>query len=312
MGTQIIEIRDASSGSFAKIAPELGFNCFAFTAHVDGHPVEVLWAADDFTAGTARPSGSGIPLLFPFPGRLQGTRLTWKGREYNLPEGDGRGNAIHGFLLHRAWRVTQQTDSQVTAEFHASQDDPSLLDQWPTDFKATATYQVSEATLTGVYRFENPSDRPLPFGFGTHPYFRVPVGGGSADACEIVVPYTFEWEFQNQLANGNQFPREGDPNQAFPFGSTQLDNGYGGLRYENGICTTSIHDPESGRTIVQQFDDQFTSAVLYNPGHREAFCIEPYTCIPDAFQLQAQGKDGGLRILAPGESFETTIRIRVT
>lgn len=312
MGTKVIEIVDKSSGSSAKIAPELGFNCFAFTAQVEGHAVDVLWAADDFEAGTARPSGSGIPLLFPFPGRLKGTRLTWEGRDYSLPEGDGRGNAIHGFLLHRAWRVTEQSDSKVTAEFSASQDDPALLEQWPADFTATATYRISGATLVGVYRFHNPSDQPLPFGFGTHPYFRVPVGGSSADDCEIVVPYTFEWEFRNQLASGQQFPRETDPFEPMRFGVTQLDNGYGGLRYKDGVCTTSIHDPQSGRTIVQEFDDQFSSAVLYNPGHRQAFCIEPYTCIPDSFQLRAQGKDGGLKVLGPGQTFETTIRIGVT
>lgn len=256
-----------------------------------------------------RPSGSGIPLLFPFPGRIQGTTLEWEGKQYQLPEGDGRGNAIHGFALNRPWRVIEQTESRVTAQFQASVDDPQLLECWPADFSLEATYELVGHMLTGTYRAQNPSDTPLPFGLGTHPYFRVPLGGTSAEACEIVVPYTFEWEFQNQLASGNQIPREEGPQQPFPFGETELDNGYGGLALEEGLCTTSIHDPQSGRTLIQTFDGQFSSVVLYTPGHRQAFCIEPYTCIPDAFALHRAGKDGGLRILQPGETFETTVRI---
>ncbi|RCS54582.1 aldose 1-epimerase [Bremerella cremea] len=311
MALEVIEIRDEESGSSAKIAPTFGFNCFEFLAKIEDQAIDVLWSAPDFADGTARPSSSGIPLLFPFPGRIKGTRLSWEDRQFEIPEGDGRGNAIHGFVMNRAWRVTEQTESKVTAEFQAAQDDATLLEQWPTDFKVTATYEISNATLTGSYCIENPSAKPLPFGFGTHPYFRVPIGGASADACEIVVPYTFEWEFKDQLASGNQFNRDTDPFQPMLFKETQFDNGFGGLECEDGLCTTSIHDPASGRTIEQQFDDQFDSVVLYNPGHREAFCIEPYTCIPDAFQLRRQGYDGGLRVLASGDTFETSIRIRV-
>ncbi|PQO42254.1 aldose 1-epimerase [Blastopirellula marina] len=311
MSLEIIEIKDPESGSSAKIAPTFGFNCFEFLANVDGQAIDVLWAADDFADGTARPSSSGIPLLFPFPGRIHGTKLSWEDRQFEIPEGDGRGNAIHGFVMNRAWRVTEQTESHVTAEFQASRDDATLMEQWPTDFKVTATYEVSGTALTGTYRIENPSAKPLPFGFGTHPYFKVPIGGESADACEIIVPYTFAWEFKDQMASGNQFNRDTDPFQPILFQDTQFDNGFGGLESEDGLCTTSIHDPGSGRTIEQQFDDQFDSVVLYNPGHREAFCIEPYTCIPDAFQLRRQGYDGGLRVLPAGETFETSIRIRV-
>lgn len=311
MALEVIEIRDEETGSSAKIAPTFGFNCFEFIAKIDGQSVDVLWSAPDFADGTARPSSSGIPLLFPFPGRIKGTRLSWEDRQFEIPEGDGRGNAIHGFVMNRAWRIVEQTDSKVTAQFQAAKDDATLLEQWPTDFKVTATYEISGATLTGTYLIENPSEKPLPFGFGTHPYFKVPIGGDSADACEIVVPYTFAWEFKDQMASGNQFNRDTDPFQPVLFKDTQFDNGFGGLECEDGLCTTSIHDPGSGRTIEQQFDDQFDSVVLYNPGHREAFCIEPYTCIPDAFQLRRQGYNGGLRVLASGDKFETSIRIRV-
>jgi hypothetical protein len=40
--------------------------------------------------------------------------------------------------------------------------------------------------------------------------------------------------------------------------------------------------------------------------------MEPYTCIPDSFRLAAEGYETGLRVLGPGESFATTVRIAVS
>jgi aldose 1-epimerase len=50
---------------------------------------------------------------------------------------------------------------------------------------------------------------------------------------------------------------------------------------------------------------------VYNPPHREAVCIEPYTTIPDAFTLAERGIEPHLKVLAPGKTFRTRIEIRV-
>ncbi|HEX3727623.1 MAG TPA: hypothetical protein VHV08_15320, partial [Pirellulales bacterium] len=97
MSLKTVTIRDAASGATAKIAPEMGFNCYSFQVLSSQGTIETLWSAADFTSGQARPSGSGIPLLFPFAGRIRGTSFEYAGKEFKLPAGDGRGNAIHGF-----------------------------------------------------------------------------------------------------------------------------------------------------------------------------------------------------------------------
>src|SRR5688572_28617576 len=135
MAAQIVTLRDASAGTSAQIAVGLGFNCFRFTAMHRAHPVEVLYAHPDFESGTQRPSGSGIPILFPFPGRIPGTTFTWEGKQYQLEPGDALGNAIHGFVLRRPWRVIEQSETRVVGQFHAWRDDPSLKDRWPADFR---------------------------------------------------------------------------------------------------------------------------------------------------------------------------------
>lgn len=133
-------IRDQASGAIAEIAPELGFNCHRFAAKHDGRLVEVLWSDAGFLQGTTKPSRSGVPILFPFPGRIPGPALEWEGKRYELGTDDGRGNAIHGFVHTRPWKVLERTDSRLVGQFHAWRDDASLKERWPADFCITASY----------------------------------------------------------------------------------------------------------------------------------------------------------------------------
>ena len=71
------------------------------------------------------------------------------------------------------------------------------------------------------------------------------------------------------------------------------------------------NDPAAGRTVTIAFDRTFRECVVYNPPHRRAVCIEPYTCVPDPFRLAASGVDAGLRVLEPGEAFSARVDIRV-
>ncbi|MCC9608993.1 aldose 1-epimerase [Blastopirellula sp. JC732] len=308
MSIEIAAIRDAESGASAKIAVGYGCNCFSFTVPSGEQSLEILWAEAGFESGKLRASSSGIPVLFPFPGRLKGGLLGWEGKEYHVPESDRAGNAIHGFVHTRPWRTVAQSENSVTAEFTASIDDASILEMWPSDFRIKVTYSLTGTTLSAVFEATNCGDASLPCGLGTHPYFRVPLGGSSADACHIQVPYHSQWEFADKMATGEKTPAE--PLDA-PFAATSFDNAFGDLDWTGGKCLTSIEDPESGVKITQTFSDEFIGVVLYNPAHREAFCIEPYTLIPDAFQVTAKGIDAGLRVLQPGESFTAKVDIAV-
>jgi aldose 1-epimerase len=307
MSPETITLRDESSGATAAILAGLGFNCYSFRPAVAGEPLEVLWAEPDFAAGDGRPTRSGIPLLFPFPGRIRGATFDFDGRTYTL-EDDGRGNAIHGFVLNRPWRVTERTATRVTGAFQASTDDLALLDRWPADFRITLTYQLAPRALRAEIVVTNPDSRPLPFGFGAHPYVRVPLGpGGDAGACRITVPAAEYWELDQMLPTGRRLPAGGarDLSAGVPFRETNLDDVLTGLTVDNGRCRTTIVDPGNGRTLVLTFGAEFPNCVVYNPAHREAICIEPYGCVPDPFVLQANGVESGLRVLQPNQVFSS-------
>ena len=311
MTNQTIQIGDADSGASARVLPGFGFNCYSFEVPHDGGMLELLWSVAGFAEGNHSPSGSGIPILFPFPGRVPGAVLHWQGQEYQLVASDGLGNAIHGFVLDRPWRVLDQSDRYVVGQFQASIDEPALLSCWPADFSITTTYEVRGSVLQGRYRLENPGDQPLPCGLGTHPYFRLPLGGPQRDDCQIRVPVTAQWKLENLLANGEVLPldKETDLVNGVDFGHLQLDNVFTGLTFQEKHCRATIRDPHSERTLCMTFNDMFQQCVLYNPPHREAICIEPYTCVPDAFQLSEATAPTGLIVLEPGQSIEGVVDI---
>ena len=316
MTSQIVSITDPESGAEAKILVSLGFNCFSWRPVLDDGPREMLWADPEFAGGDKRPSGSGIPLLFPFPGRIGRAKFTFDGRDYQLEPGDAFGNAIHGFVLNRPWRIVEQRPERIVGEFQASIDDASILDRWPTDFRIRVSYEVRGRELLSDIRYENTGDGPLPCGFATHAYFRLPlVEGASPEETLVYAPVSKTWELKDMLATGRVLPVPAgmELDRGGPIAGRQFDTSYSGLKPEaDGLIHTWLREPESGRTLTQLFDASFTQCIVYIPPHREAICVEPYTCLPDSFRLMAEGHETGLKILAPGESFQTTIPIAVT
>jgi len=314
MPLESIELVEKTSGATAKILPGLGFNCYSFVASPAGEPIEVLWSHPEFTQGTVKPSKCGIPLLFPFAGRIRGTSFRYKEKDYPLEVGDQLGNAIHGFVISRPWRVIERSESHAVGQFQASIDDSALLASWPADFRITVSYKLVGHALESVITVENPGERPLPFGLGTHGYFRVPIGaGGDAANCKLVVPIQTNWELIDLRPTGRVTPTDlaADLQKGMTIGQTKLDNVFSGVIFNDGLCQCRVEDPASRRQIVLAFSDLFPHCVVFNPPHREAVCIEPYTTVPDPFSLLEMGVDPNLRVLPPGASWQAEIRLEL-
>jgi len=316
MSMKVVNITDPKSGAKALVSVTQGFNCFSWKPVLDDGPREMLWADPAFDSGEKRPSGSGIPLLFPFPGRIGAATFTFNGRDYKLDPGDAYGNAIHGFVLNRPWRVVEQTASRVVGEFQASVDDAKILEHWPADFRIRVSYEVRGRELLSDVHYENADDGPLPCGFATHAYFRLPLSEGSDTSDTVVTaPVHKLWELDRMNPTGQieSVPAEKQLATGLRLGDHQFDTVFTALQPDaDGLLRTKLADPASGRTLTQTFDTSFTQCVVYTPPHREAICLEPYTCVPDAIRLSAEGHKTGLQILKPGESRQTTIRLSIS
>ena len=52
--------------------------------------------------------------------------------------------------------------------------------------------------------------------------------------------------------------------------------------------------------------------VVFTPKHRQAVCLEPYTCTTDAINLQQHGVDAGWLVLPPGQRWTAVVGLAVT
>lgn len=66
-----------------------------------------------------------------------------------------------------------------------------------------------------------------------------------------------------------------------------------------------------GQTLRIACSAGFREMVVFTPPHRQAFCIEPYTCATDAVHLQERGIDAGWLVLPPGGRWTGVIEMRI-
>lgn len=305
----VVQVIEDGQGSSARVLPEYGFNCFSFRCRVAGRELELLASDDHFAEHPSGAAGNGTPILFPFPNRIRGGKFEFGGKTYTLPRNERGVNAIHGLVLDRPWRVHARggKTGTVTGEFQLFKDAPSLAPLWPADFRIEVTYSLEAGRLTSRVRVSNPDTRPLPWGFGTHPYFRLPLKpAGDEKLCSIVAPVTATWELEDLLPTGRRLPLSKPDWLAGkqPFSELKFDDVFTGLTFEDGWCRCRLIDRELGVTVRFHFDKWFRELVIYTPPTRRAISLEPYTCVTDAVNLQPRGIDAGLRVLMPGESTE--------
>lgn len=309
-----VVLHDSRTGATARILTEVGFNCFQFQAPVGKQLIEVLDAEPDFVTTGQNPSRSGIPLLFPFPNRVRGARYRWDNREYHLTgvRDDKQGNAIHGLTIDRPWRVTSQGPTFAVGEFQLSVDAPDRRPLWPADFRIEVRYEISGSALRCDIRIANTDTVPLPWGFGTHSYFRVPLSQESTVAdCLVQAPASEMWELINCLPTGRHLPVTGsaDLREGASLAGLKLDDVLTGVTASEGRIETVVMDAKAGLQITQLSDTIFRELVAFTPAHGRSVCLEPYTCVTDAINLQGQGIDAGLQVLPPGESVHTWFEI---
>ncbi|MCY2966988.1 MAG: aldose 1-epimerase [Planctomycetota bacterium] len=300
-----ITLFDQTTRATAQILPEAGFNCHSLKIPCFGKSVEILDTEPEFGTPASSPTRSGIPLLFPFPNRIREGRFHCQNRDWQLRHSrvDPNGNSIHGYVMNRAWRVTKQTADTLIGEFHLGRDYPEVREDWPADFLIEACYHLADSVLRCDLRIVNTDRVPLPWGFGTHTYFRIPLApGGCTGDVLIQAPVSDLWELADSLPTGRRLaiPPEVDLREGLTLAGLKLDHVFGGLKSRGGRTETTVMDPAAGLQVTQSFGPEFRELVVFTPPHGRSVCLEPYTCVTDAINLEARGIDAGWRELPPG------------
>jgi aldose 1-epimerase len=208
----------------------------------------------------------------------------------------------------------------LTAEFRGATDAPESLAHWPADYRIRVTYRLAGRSLRVEANVDNPDRRPLPFGLGYHPYFRVPLtASGAADDCWVTAPAHGYWELQESLPTGRVLPVDAgrDLTEFRRFRELNLDDVLTRLRdmpapETDGLVDRGIvREGQKMPALFLQSSPAFRELVAFTPPHRQAICLEPYTCPTDAINLQARGVDAGLLVLPPGGTWSAVVEMAV-
>jgi aldose 1-epimerase len=296
----------------AVIAPAAGFQCRSYTVG----PIDVVAGPKDPEADwKAHPFRSGIPILFPWPGRIADGRFSYGGREVKFPINDATHNcAIHGLTYNRAFKVTRKGPYFVAARLD-SRTDAELSALWPWPFVLDLDYEVGNGLRLHA-AVENVGTSALPFGIGAHPYFHAPLDSrGTRAAMQVQGDIDRHWQLDARLlptaqvleAPAGRF----DVRSPVTLDSDNLDDAYT-LAATRGERAARLIDPQLKMAVELRAAPIFRHLVLFAPPAHDVVALEPYTCGPDAFNLASKGVDGGMLELAPGARFEASFEIRLS
>ena len=127
------------------------------------HSEELLWQGDPAYWDQS------APLLFPFCGRVKEGVYSYGGKTYPM--------TIHGFLAGADLTVTESAPDSITLNLA---DSDATRAVYPFQFLFTVNYTLTPDSLVQTVTVKA-GDTPLPFSFGAHPGFNLPVSAGGFD-----------------------------------------------------------------------------------------------------------------------------------
>lgn len=310
-------LRHEASGATALVTSGFGFNLFSLKLMLGGRLTELLAAGEDFDVHRREPARHGIPILFPFPNRIEAGHYTFQGTTYEIPH-PGKPHANHGFALDSEWEVREYVPSgeapTIEGVFHISKHAPARLSCWPADGELIVRYTLYQSGLECRATIVGRGPGAFPFGLGFHPYFVLPFHPeGDPQNTLIRVPAARRWQLEQNLPTGAlQLPSAQEQlSEGQPRAALHLDDVYTDLDFSQGSCTCALLDLSLQEGVLLSMEPGYREVVVYTPPHLpEVIAVEPYTCTTNAINLQARGLDAGLRVLAPGESASFVWRLQ--
>jgi aldose 1-epimerase len=300
-------LHDDTTGASASILPSHGFNLFDLRLPLAGEVRPVIVAAEDFAENPRSGAGNGTPILFPYPNRIGGAAFAFQGRTFRLPANNGP-NAIHGFAVDAPWDVTEHKAdadaASIVGRYQISRNSPQMLANWPADAALQVRYALAGRRLTMSITVSNPTATDLPYGFGIHPYFRLPFSaGGDLTRTRVILPASKFWVLKEFLPTGEIRPVNArlDFRAGQSMSGLRLDDVLTDLAFAGDRSVCRLVDLDKNAEFQLAFDHAFRELVVYTPpGRPGVISLEPYTQTTDAINLQARGVAAGLRVLSHG------------
>ncbi len=265
--------------------------------------VEVLRPVADARLAAQRGRAVAAYPLIPYANRIAWGRFSFGGESFVLDRNFGdHPHTIHGNAWMHPWVVAVSDASSAVLAFDYVPGDGGGPAEWPYAYCAEQHFALDGAGLTIRLSVENRDARPWPAGLGLHPYV-------------VRTPHTqLRFEADTIWTNdGDSLPAERQPVQGeaeFDRGrdvsDAVIDNCFAGW---GGVAEVTW--PEQDFTLCLSAIVPLDHLQLYTPAGRDFLGLEPVSNMPDAINRMDLASDQGLRILAPGERLEATIRFSI-
>lgn len=230
---------------------------------------EYLWQAQhpDFWKNHA-------PILFPICGRLFQGAYSYRGSQYPMN--------IHGFARHLPFCYTDGTD--LEAHYSLSAND-STRAQYPFEFRLDITYRLEADTLHIEATILNLGTSPMPFAYGAHPGFNVPLEG-SADFSDYEIAFDSEcspdqliFTSKTCLNTGRRRPFPLLHNRSLPLQHALFEDD--AIFLTHTAPSVTLRSPSTQRFVRLHFPEMSYLGLWHNPSSSAPFlCIEPWCGTP--------------------------------
>ena len=244
------------------------------------------------------------PILFPILGRVKDGKYSWRGKTYSI-------SIPHGFAKDLPFELEHREAARLQFLLKSSEETKK---QYPFEFQFRVEYVLTGPSLDIRFRVDNTGSQPMPFAWGAHPGFRMPLKDGEKfedfrfdfAAAESPERLLLDGVFMSgkkspfALKNGRSIPLE---RRIFDDEAIILHN----IRNR----TIFLVGPGDRRRWSLRFDD-FEFLALWQPTKSEApfVSLEPWTGLPDPSGKAISELDEkvGMKTLPPGGAAEAKLK----
>jgi aldose 1-epimerase len=290
----------------ARVAPHAGANLYWLTAGGE----QLLEQPPSLTELAHAPAGT--PIMFPAPNRVRDAAFVFEGQRYYFEANSGP-NFIHGLVRRRPWQMEEPesgAEHAAVSTWIDWDDRQPDFPSFPVAHRLTVKYTVRRGALAVEYAVANRAAGRLPFGFGLHPWFRIP---RERAAVWLKVPVSQRMEAEDRLPTGRLLPVAGTPfdlRRPTSLEGLDLDDVYLGAR---PAAPAWCEWRDRGLRLSLGASAEFTHLVVYTPPGKPVFCLENQTCSTDAHNLHARGQveQSHLQIVEPGATARGSLDWRI-
>lgn len=323
-------LRDLHTKASATILTGLGANCMQLSLSPDQDSPAVPVINDLPHAGKLKtmPFRFGIPILFPWASGIPNGEFMFANELVELNEPGVRKSTHHGFVYDVPWRVlhsgADSTGAWITCGLTHAECTHPYAKRFRFPFELEFTWKLTARNFVMDMRARNTGQGPMPMGLGLHPYFTLPLGKqGSRASNRLRVDAERQWNLPAIMDVEPHEPPVPDPylpklefdptaNEGRPLGDTAFNHVYD-ARFDRDMTAASVIDVADGLRLDVRASKDFGTWVIYSPNDRQVISLEPWTMVPNAFNLSAAGqKNTGMITLPPGQQWQGSVEFLLT